>query len=373
MTTTHVKLFACVFTMVLLTATAGRSAPSEKCKGMMIGYNEYRTDLSTGDACDASTLPCIVNADDTGRRVLAKELKRDEYMCVSFQGWSVDGENAKLTVIRKDPEVTKWEEEHKTYKAGVESQHYFFNMATGKTTLDPPAGPNVSVHGHNLSPDGKLICFANGNLSIANPDGSNAKYVPTGNPFNFIPQWSPDGQWIAFISGTSLGTSDIYVVRRDGTGLRKVGNRNNYFASTSRWDIMHFHNADSDTFVWSPDSQWIYYAAQFGQAADLMRASRDGKVERLTHSDESLLFQHPALRPGGPTQTGVRNSHVSVSADGKWLAFTSTRTGRRQIYVMPSSGGEAYPITDLGLGWGARHAHWRPIPQASRCEGNPVR
>jgi Tol biopolymer transport system component len=236
-------------------------------------------------------------------------------------------------------------------------------MATGKTSPVPPSGPNVSVHGYNLSPDGKQICFANGELSIARPDGSDVKHVMTGHPFNFIPQWSPDGQWIALISGTHLGDSDLYVVRRDGSALRKVGSRNQYFASTSRWDIMHFHNADSDTFVWSPDSRWIYYAARFGQAADLMRADLDGKVQRLTHSDESLVFKHSALRPGGPTQTGVRNSHISISSDGKWLAFTSTRTGRRQICVMPSTGGEAYPITDLGLGWGARHAHWRPISE----------
>ena len=366
MTITQVKLFAGTLALILLTTAVCWSAPLQRCKGMMIAYSEYRTDLSTGDACEASTLPCVVNADGTGRRILARELKKDEYTAVYFQGWSVDGQSAKLVVLRKGPEVTKWEEEHKTYKPGVKSKRYLLDLATGKTSLPPPAGPNVSVHGYNLSPDRKSICYANGDLCIASPDGSNAKHVSTGNPFNFIPKWSPNGQWIALVSGVHLGNSDIYVVRRDGTDLRKLASRNGYWAATSRWDIFHFHNSDSDFFDWSPDGKWIYYSARFGQAADLMRANLDGKIERLTHSDESVMFQHPVLRPGGPTQTGIRNSHPSLSPDGKWLAFTSTRTGKRQIYVMPSSGGKAYQITDVGSGWGTRHAHWRPIPSGKK-------
>jgi Tol biopolymer transport system component len=130
-----------------------------------------------------------------------------------------------------------------------------------------------------------------------------------------------------------------------------------------RWDVYHFHNGDSDIHTWSPDGRWLYYTARFGEAVDLVRASVGGAVERLTHSDESVVFEHAVLRPGGGTRTGIRNSHPAVSPDGKWLAFTSTRTGRRQLYVMPSGGGAAYPITNVGPGWGARHAQWRPVSE----------
>jgi Tol biopolymer transport system component len=34
-------------------------------------------------------------------------------------------------------------------------------------------------------------------------------------------QWSPDGEWISFISKGGAGW-DIYVIKRDGTGLRKL-------------------------------------------------------------------------------------------------------------------------------------------------------
>src|SRR6185437_721954 len=110
-----------VFTLLgALAAATGWAASPEKCKGMMIGYNEYRTDLATGDACNQSNLPCVIDADGTGRRVLAPELKKDDHTEVVMHGWSDDGQSAKLIVVSKDPEVTKWEEEHKDFKPGGE-------------------------------------------------------------------------------------------------------------------------------------------------------------------------------------------------------------------------------------------------------------
>ena len=34
-------------------------------------------------------------------------------------------------------------------------------------------------------------------------------------------QWSPDGEWISFLSQGDAGW-DIYIIKRDGTGLKKL-------------------------------------------------------------------------------------------------------------------------------------------------------
>jgi TolB protein len=54
-------------------------------------------------------------------------------------------------------------------------------------------------------------------------DGSDPKMVANLPGTNESPTWSPDGRLIGF-SNTSGGRSDFYVVRPDGTKLRKVTN-----------------------------------------------------------------------------------------------------------------------------------------------------
>ncbi|MEP7292002.1 MAG: hypothetical protein ABI835_09470, partial [Chloroflexota bacterium] len=39
---------------------------------------------------------------------------------------------------------------------------------------------------------------------------------------NVYPQWSPDEQWIAFVSTDPLAKMDLFLIRLDGSGLRRV-------------------------------------------------------------------------------------------------------------------------------------------------------
>jgi TolB protein len=77
------------------------------------------------------------------------------------------------------------------------------------------------------SPRGDKIAFTsmkkNGILDIWTiaPDGSNEVEVTTLPGFNEYPTWSPDGRLIGFIHRAG-GTSDFYIVKPDGTGVKQV-------------------------------------------------------------------------------------------------------------------------------------------------------
>jgi WD40-like Beta Propeller Repeat len=69
------------------------------------------------------------------------------------------------------------------------------------------------------SPDGTLLLLG-GFDGLALAEGGKAPLEPLGVSSAFSPEWSPDGDWIAFTDGE--GPHDLWVVRPDGTGLRQL-------------------------------------------------------------------------------------------------------------------------------------------------------
>jgi Tol biopolymer transport system component len=98
---------------------------------------------------------------------------------------------------------------------------------------------DLSAFDPDWSPDGSAIAFAVQDLNfavddntkpdrsgiyIARPDGSRARRL-SARSWPSGPSWSPDGEWLAFVHDVSLDTGyagEIWIVRRDGTGLRRV-------------------------------------------------------------------------------------------------------------------------------------------------------
>jgi eukaryotic-like serine/threonine-protein kinase len=126
------------------------------------------------------------------------------------------------------------------------------------------------------------------------------------------PQFSPDGEWIAFDSLRS-GSPAIWIGRRDGSSLRRLTFLNG-FAGTPRW---------------SPDGQWIAFD-----------------------------FRPPSSKPdiwvvrvaGGETRqlaTNMDGANLpSWSNDGRWIYFHSCSDD--QIWKIPSRGGKPVRLTRHG-------------------------
>ncbi|MBI3408596.1 MAG: hypothetical protein HY040_09600 [Planctomycetes bacterium] len=74
-----------------------------------------------------------------------------------------------------------------------------------------------------------------------------------------------------------------------------------------------------------------------------MRTSlEEGKEQQLTRSKPGTLHYHP-----------------SVSLSGQWIVFGSTRSGARNLYVIPGDGGEALAITSMQRGQAAMWNYWQ--------------
>jgi len=385
-----ISLFLAVLgTMTLGLAEAAENTDRPTC---LIGYTEGRNDLPAGQSANwVTNRACLVQADGSGRRVLAEELARKENSWTQFGGWSPDGKQAVILSLWESPENAAWEREHRTFRMteGWLVDTCLLDLATGKITnltavdrvsiyntglfflpdgsgygftplihgvskpyvmdLDGRNKRDVSgkgggfAYGYSASPDGKRITYhENYQIYVSNLDGSDKRRIETGNPFNFVPQWSPDGQWLLFVSGEHYNCHP-HVVKKDGTGRRKLADRGGYRGVVERLKHPDFHSESSDVPVWAKDGRSVYYTSKVGESIELMRVTLEGKVEQLTTS-----------------QPGVRHYHPSPSPDGRWLLFGSDRSGVMQLYVARADGSAARPVTAVPAGSCAMHGHWHP-------------
>ncbi|MBL9166241.1 MAG: PD40 domain-containing protein [Verrucomicrobiales bacterium] len=340
----------------------------------------------------------VANLDGTANRIVAGTLVDGPDAWTQFAGWSPDGKQAIISRGWQSPENARWEEEHKSFRmepgqwaldsylldlesgllanvTGIDRvSHYnggLFFLPDGKRLgftplmngrsrpfvmdLDGRNKQDVSgkeagfAYGYSSSPDGQLISYHEDyQIFIANQDGSSKRRIETGNSFNFGPQWSADGNWLLFLSGVR-GNSHPYVVKRDGTGLKKLADLNGYQGWILFLDVPDFHEGSSDVPVWSIDGHMVFYTAKTNQSVEIYQASLDGTIKQLTKSAPGTLHYH--LQP---------------APNGESLLFGSKRQGVRQIYTMSLADHTERRITHLQPGHAAMWPHWRPSVKATK-------
>jgi len=125
-------------------------------------------------------------------------------------------------------------------------------------------------------------------------------------------QYSPDGSRIVFQSDRS-GNQEIWVCNGDGSNPVQLTSLES-----------------SGTPRWFPDGRRIVFDSQKEVQSEIYVIDTETRVPRRLTSDPS-----DDLTP-------------SVSHDGRWIYFASTRTGRWEIWRLPAEGGEAVQVTHEG-------------------------
>ena len=176
---------------------------------------------------------------------------------------------------------------------------------TRHIAFDTDEGTWMSV---DLSPDGQHIVFdLLGDLYTLGITGGRATPITRGLPFDTQPVYSPNGQWIAFVSDRS-GADNLWLVHPDGSELHQIS----------------FGDDDTELVspAWSPDGESVY-VSRFSWAVDnyeLWRYGLDGS--------ETLVV--PVKAAGQARNSGVSSLGAVVSPDGQYLYF-SRRTGTSDL------------------------------------------
>jgi WD40 repeat protein len=176
--------------------------------------------------------------------------------------WSPDGLYIAYTANSGDPDHIVWAFSTRPDGTGVSQLLSILDFS--------------GVRHPSWSPDGKQLAFVhsdeNGYSQIftANLDGSDLKQLTTGPEDHGLSGFSPDGQWILYTLETEKGSaiSNIFLVRPDGSGEIAVTQETRGYRSRP---------------VWSPEGDWIAFAAKIEGNYDIYLIRADGtKLIRVT-------------------------------------------------------------------------------------------
>jgi Tol biopolymer transport system component len=222
-----------------------------------------------------------------------------------------------------------------------------------------------------LSPDGKRLAFVStretgfANLWVMDLATRRVTRLTQVDAGNFRPSWSPDGKWIAFSSDrdTKAGRrpasgiggwelmqlSAIYVLRADGSGLRRLSPLDQV-AGSPRWSpdgrrlvFYRATNMNADPQVVSMNvadgSEEILTRPE--QRATLPYFIGTGEIGWLEHGkDDDWRKATLVYRSGARSSTGAFEN-PSWSPDGKTVVFQKINFRREHPWMEPQPGIDA--------------------------------
>jgi TolB protein len=157
-------------------------------------------------------------------------------------------------------------------------------------------------------------------LLVADMDGENMRVIMESRQPIMSPSWSPDGQWIAYVSFENRASAVF--VQRVRTGERRQ--------VSARAGI-------NGAPAFSPDGTKLALVLS-GSSGNLDIYVLDLATQGLTRlTEDAAIDTEPAWSP-----------------DGRSLYFTSDRAGGPQIYRVSSQGGEQPKRLTFGLPYAAR-------------------
>jgi len=188
-------------------------------------------------------------------------------------------------------------------------------QGTRQTLTDDKTSAYMPVY----SLDGARIAFmsqrdGNSEIYVMNRDGSGVRRLTNNPAADVTPTWSPSGTQIAFTSDRS-GTPQIWTMDTDGLNLRRLT----------------FAESWADRATWSPPPyNEIAYAGRSGPGFDIkIYDVATGQIRVLTDGAGS-------------------NESPAFSANGRHLAFSSTRLGKVHIFTIARDGKGLRQVTRVG-------------------------
>lgn len=203
-----------------------------------------------------------------------------------------------------------------------------------------------------VSPDGQSIAVAFGNwdgIYVLDRFGKGRTKLIGGGNFDGEPAWSPDGMKVAFrrlIHGPYGDVGRIFVVNRDGTGLRQltpepINNNENPYDTDPSWSPdgtrLLFSRSGELSFI-NVDGTGLTWTGVIGDSPSLSRDGTQITYESINGGNEGIWVMDMSFTPHQLTTPVQADQMPRWSVDGSQLVFARVEGGVYQIYRMKADG-----------------------------------
>jgi len=177
-----------------------------------------------------------------------------------------------------------------------------------------------------ISPDGRRFAVSvrdseGFHIWVQDVDGGQPTRLSYNGSANTRMSWTPDGQHIGFISD-QLGPAAGFIVRADGSEEEtrlETGDPRPIFGLT-----------------WSPDGEWLVV-----------------RTDNQVAGRGDILAFRPGVDSVARVLVGTPDEELApaISPNGRWLAYVSSTSGNREVYIRPFLTGGRQPLR-ISLGGG---------------------
>jgi len=214
--------------------------------------------------------------------------------------------------------------------------------------LSPPAA--APLPGTAPGKNGPIVYARFPTLWMINPDGTGERRLPhIARSEDTTPDWSPDGSKVAFLR--CAVKCEVWTVRRDGTGARRIGPNCLRRAGDACFD--------RGPPAWSPDGTRL----AFGQGSALRNNRVKDPEIHVMNADGTGVRRVTSMSVGRPYAIDIY--WLMWSPNGRQLVFevrhfgTADPPNRRALFVVDVDGSEPHQLTPWSLNAGGR-PDWSP-------------